>query len=147
MSKFAITLITRGLMIPFINKGKVDKLCKKHINTRRSTRKNSKILRTEIKSLIEQGVIEEVTHSTPLFENYIFAKQKPNGKFRIIFDMKVLNTYIKLPKLKMFKFSMAYRSFHANNFACSIDLSNAFWHIGVHESFKKYLAFRFNNTS
>ena len=81
----------------------------------------------------------------PLFENYIFCIAKPNGKRRVIFDMKTLNTHIRLPKLRMFTFDKGYQEFHRNLYATRIDLSNAFWHIGVNPKFKQYLAFNFDN--
>ena len=146
-SDFAIKLIKRGLTIPFADKLAVNRLCKKNILPRKSTRKNSKILRREIKSLLEQSVIEKAKPNVLLFENYIFAKPKPSGKIRVIFDMKVLNKFIKLPQLHMFTFSKAYRSLHSNFFACSIDLTNAFWHIGVHEAYRRYLAFNFDGVN
>ena len=147
LSNFAVKLIKHGLTIPFRNKLKVNKLCKRNISARKSSRKNSKILRKEIKSHLHQQVIERAKSNIPLFENYIFTKLKPSGKYRVIFDMKILNTYIRLPRLHMFTFSKAYRSLHLCKFACSIDLSDAFWHIGVHEAYRKYLAFRFDNVN
>ena len=107
--------------------------------------KKRKVLRKEIKDLLSQDVIEIAPANTPLFENYIFSMVKPSGKIRVIFDMKQLNTHIKLPKLKMFTFDKSYQSLLKNNFACRIDLSNAFWHIGVNCKFRKYLAFAFDN--
>ena len=47
----------------------------------------------------------------------------------------------------MFKFNYCYSACMSNQFACKIDLSNAFWHIGIHESCKRFLGFRFDNTN
>ena len=40
--------------------------------------------------------------------------------------MKELNTFIKLPSLRMFTFDKAHIAFHRINFACKLDLHNAF---------------------
>ena len=61
--------------------------------------------------------------------------------------MIVLNTFIKLPKLQMFKFSKAHQAFLSNSYTCRIDLSNAFWHIGVNYKYRKFLAFNFDHVS
>ena len=61
--------------------------------------------------------------------------------------MKDLNKFIKLPKLSMFTYPKAYQNLLASKFACTIDLSNAFWHIGIHPDCKRYLAFNFDRTN
>ena len=144
---FAIRLIKHGLTLPFTNKQEVDRLCKRNIQVRKTSRKKRRILRDEIKSLENQRVIERAKINVPLFENYIFCVTKPSGKIRLIFDMKYLNTFIKLPQLQMFTFKKAFQSFLSNNYACKIDLSNAFWHIGINNNYKRYLSFRFDNVS
>ena len=97
--------------------------------------------------MLKQDVIERAPSNVPLFQNYVFCVTKPSGKKRVIFDMKRLNLYIRLPKLKMFTFDKAYQACLSNQFACRIDLSNAFWHIGVNVNFRRYLAFRFDNVT
>ena len=57
----------------------------------------------------------------------------------------VLYAYFKLPALRMLTFDKAHISFHRINFACKLNLHNAFWHIPVHKAFQRYLAFKFNS--
>ena len=141
---FAVKLISRGLTIPFVNKRKVQKLCTTRIKERDMSKAKKGCLLKEIDELLEMGVIEIVPPGRKVYENYIFCIQKPSGKKRVIFDMKKLNVQIKLPKLKMFKFSFAYEDLIKNSWACKIDLSNAYWHIAVNINFRHYLAFKFN---
>ena len=82
-----------------------------------------------------------------MLENHVFCITKPFGKVKVILDMKVLNTYISLPRLRMFKLNYCYPACMSKQYACKIDLSNAFWHIGIHESCKRFLSFRFDNTN
>ena len=109
--------------------------------------KKTRILRKELSELVAHKVIEKAPSNVPLFENHIFCISKPSGKIRVIFDMKFLNTFIRLPKLKMFTFDKGYQSFLLNSFACRIDLSNAFWHIGVNDKYMRFLSFNFENVS
>ena len=146
-SEFANNLIQRGLTIPFTDKLRVKRLCKYKISPRKTSARKRKVLRKELKTLLAQDVIERAPGNVPLFENYIFPLVKPSGKIRIIFYMKYLNTFIKLPKLQTFKFSKAYQAFLKNNSACRIDLSNAYWHIGVNEKFRSFLAFSFDRVT
>ena len=144
-SDFAVSLIKRGLVIPFIDNIKVQKACRVDIKERKTSFHKMSLLSKEIKELLDMDVIERVLKGTKVYENYIFCIKKPSGKLRVIFDMKQLNKDIKLPKLKMFKFSMAYQELLKNNFACKIDLSNAFWHLGIHLNYRRFLAFKFRN--
>ena len=144
-SSFAVKLIKRGLTIPFADKGKVLKACKVDITERNTSIAKKRCLRKEVKNLLDMDVIERVPRGTKVYENYIFGIKKPSGKLRIIFDMKVLNKEIKLPKLKMFRFSFAYQELLINSFACKIDLSDAYWHVGVNLNFKRFLSFKFDN--
>ena len=146
-STFASKLINQGLIISFNNRSKVDSLCKKKIFPRKTSRKNRHIIRQEIKALLEQQVIEKAPPQVALYENYLFCITKPNGKLRLILDMKELNKHIKLPKLSMFRYQHSFQACLASNFACRIDLTNAFWHISVHKSYRRYLAFSFDNIS
>ena len=146
-SDFAVRLIENGLVLPFINKHKVLQLCRKHIFPRTSSRKNKSVIREEIKLLLEHDVIEKAPHNVLLYENHVFCITKPNGKMRMILDMKQLNTHIRLPKLQMFKFRQCFHSCLNSSFACKIDLSNAFWHISVHKGYRRFLSFSFDNVN
>lgn len=146
-SDFAVNLIKRGLTIPFYDKLKIQKACRLNINERPTSTSKQKLLHKEIKDLLKLNVIERVPCGTKVYENYIFTKLKPSGKVRVIFDMKQLNIDIKLPKLNMFKFSQAYQDLIHNSFACKVDLSNAYWHIGVNINYRRFLAFKFNGVT
>ena len=146
-SDFAVRLIENGLVLPFVNKQKVKASCKKHIFPRRCSKKNKVAIREEIKVLLDQEVIEKAPHNVLLYENHVFCITKPNGKLRFILDMKELNTHIRLPKLRMFKFHHCYQSCLVANYACKIDLANAFWHISVHKAYRRFLSFSFDNVN
>ena len=144
-SDFAVKIIKRGLTIPFDDKAKVYKACKVDIEERKTSKVKKNDLLYEIKKLLQMNIIERVPRGTKVFENHVFCVKKPTGKLRVIFDMKILNQYIKLPKLKMFKFSFSYQELLRNSFACKIDLSDAYWHIEVNFNFRRFLAFKFGN--
>ena len=107
-----------------------------------SARKKS-VIRKEVAELLEQDVIERAPNDTLFYENHVFGIVKPNDKLRMILDMKRLNTYMKLPKLNIFKLPLCFASCWSCSHACKIDLSNAFWHIGVHEDSSRFLSFSF----
>ena len=54
----------------------------------------TEILDLEIKSLLDKGAIEETQHSEGQFISNIFLREKKNGKFRTIINLKDLN-YLK----------------------------------------------------
>ena len=93
-ANFAMRLIKQGLTLPFTNIQKVDKLCKRNIKIRKTSRIKRWILRDEVKSLENQRIIKRAKINVPLFENYNFCVTRPSGKIWLIFVMKYLNTLI-----------------------------------------------------
>ena len=121
-SDFAVNLIQQGLKLPFTDKHKVMKACKVNIEERPASKAKKALLRGEVQSLLNQEVIEKVPKGVRVYENHIFVIKKPSGKLRVIFDMKQLNKFIALPKIRMFKFKYSFNSLLNNNFAVKIDL-------------------------
>ena len=146
-SNFASKIIEQGLIVPFRSKIKVNSLCKKKIFPRNTSKKNKLRIRKEVKSLLEQDVIERAPYNIALYENHLFCITKASGKLRVILDMKELNEHIRLPNLKMFRYQYCFQACLVSSYACKIDLSNAFWHISIHKNYRRYFAFSCDNVS
>ena len=146
-SNFAVSLITSGVKLKFKNPSASRGLLKKKINQRFMSVSNKLLLKPEIDTLLDLGILSccEVSNFSRYYENYIFPRVKPNGKVRIIFDMKSLNQKLSFKTFKNMKLSDLYPYFHDNSYACRLDLSNAYYHLGIADSCKKFLAFNFDN--
>ena len=146
-SNFAVSVISSGVKLKFKNPLASRCLLKRKINQRYMSESNKILLRPEIQKLLDLGILKscEVSNFSRYYENYIFPRLKPNGKVRIIFDMKSLNEKLTFKTFKNMKISDLYPYFHDNFYACRLDLSNAYYHLSIAESCKKYLAFKFDN--
>jgi hypothetical protein len=99
-------------------------------------------LRQEVQALLEKQAIEIVKNATlPAFYSHLFVVAKPGGKWRPVIDLSVLNTHISAPYFRMETARALRQSVLPGDFAVSLDLSDAYLHIMMHPSTKRYLRF------
>jgi len=103
---------------------------------------HSQVVQAETLSLLEKGAVEVVKDpSTPGFYSRLFVVPKPNGKWRPVIDLKALNHYVKVPKFKMESLQSIWSALLPGNYAFSLDLQDAYFHIPIHKSHRKFLRF------
>ena len=99
----------------------------------------------EIQHFLENGVIEPVTDLTsPGFYSCVFVRPRSNDspdRWRLIFDISTLNQHLIAPRFKMESPSTVRQFLKLNAFAVKLDLSDAFLHVPLHKSFRKYMRF------
>ena len=66
---------------------------------------------------------------------------KKNGKFRLILDLSLLNHYIEKQAFKMETVKSVRQAMRLNDWAVSIDLTDAYLHVPIHHQSRKYLRF------
>jgi hypothetical protein len=99
-------------------------------------------LREEVKALISKEAIEIVRDpSTPGFYAHVFVVPKPDGRWRPIIDLSLLNTFISAPTFRMETTQNLKRSILPQEFAVSLDLADAYLHVPMHRSTRKFLRF------
>jgi hypothetical protein len=97
-----------------------------------------------VAALIEKGAIEEAPlHPPPLsFISNIFLVQKRNGKMRPVINLKKLNTaYLKTPHFRMVSPQDVCQAIRPGDWAASIDLKEAYFHVPIAMAARKYLRF------
>ena len=141
-SSFACDIIINGVRLPFVNKLKARQALKRVGPLRYYSPRKRRILEEECNRLLSLGVIEEIPKTSFFYSNYIFYKIKPDGTIRLIFDMKCLNTLLKKPSFSMLKSKSLFPYLHLNSWACKLDLQDAYWHIPLHSSAKRFLTFQ-----
>ena len=62
-------------------------------------------------------------------------------KFRLIIDLSLLNRYIKKQAFKMETVKLVRQAMRLNDWAVSIDLTDAYLHVPIHHQSRKYLCF------
>ncbi len=105
-------------------------------------REKEKIMRTVIQTLLQKDAIEVVNNTTtPGHYSILFLRKKTSGEYRPIIDLSELNLLIENHSFKMESSRSIHSVMKINQWACSIDLTDAYYHIPIHHSFKKFLRF------
>ena len=105
------------------------------------------VLRKEVQDLLSKRAIDVVQGSTPGFYSHLFVVPKKNGKLRPIIDLSFLNRFICLERFKMETTRSIREAIRPGDWAVSIDLKDAYLHVPIHPSSRKYLRFRFEGTT
>ena len=73
--------------------------------------------------------------------------QKRNGKFRLILDLSLLNRYIEKQAFKMETVKSVRQAMRLNNWAVSIDLTDAYLHVPIHHQSQEVSSLRTRRSS
>jgi hypothetical protein len=97
-----------------------------------------------VADLIEKGAIEEVPlHPPPLsFISNIFLVQKKNGKMRPVINLNKLNAaHLETPHYRMESPQDMRHAIRHGDWAASIDLKDAYFHVLIAMAAREYLRF------
>ena len=135
-NKWVLSIVRNGFRIPFI---KIPPLSSVPI---RMSQSSSPFLREEIENLLNKRAVERVQNpETPGFYSRIFLVPKKNGKFHLILDLSLLNRYIEKQAFKMETVKSVRQAMRLDDWAVSIDLTDAYLHVPIHRKSRKYLRF------
>ena len=92
--------------------------------------------------LLSKGAVEEViSRSSPGFYGRIFVVPKSSGGWRPVLDLSALNRFLRILPFRMESTASIRDSIHRGDWATSIDLSDACFHILIHPRDRKWLRF------
>ncbi|CEP18222.1 hypothetical protein [Parasitella parasitica] len=102
-----------------------------------------------IQDLLAKSAIEKVSpqqvQQTPGFYSSMFVIPKKNGGVRPVFNLKRLNQYLEAPHFKMETLREVSLMIKPNDYLVSIDLSDAFLHVGLHPESRRFLRLKWRN--
>ena len=101
----------------------------------------SQQLEEEVTSLLSKGAVEEIIPECPGYYSRIFLVPKKNGKLRLIIDLSVLNRFVYTETFKMKTQRKVKDAIQLNDWAFSLDLTDAYLHVPIHPRSRKYLRF------
>ncbi len=78
-------------------------------------------------------------HSSPGYYSHLFLVPKKNGKYRPVIDLSPLNRGIQLEHFKMETQRSARDIILNGTWSVSIDLQDAYLHVPIRPSCRKYL--------
>ena len=99
----------------------------------------------EIHSLLEKKVITPCQHEIGEFISPIFSVPKPNGKIRLILNLKRFNSYIANAHFKMDNLHTVLKLVRKDCWMASIDLKDAYYSVKIDPSSQKFLKFCYKN--
>ena len=100
------------------------------------------VLRTEIQALLSKGAIEPLSPPVcPGFYGRLFCVPKTSGGWRPVLDLSPLNRFLKRIHFRMETAASIRESIREGDWAASIDLSDAYFHLLVHQRDRRYLRF------
>lgn len=101
-------------------------------------------INSEINDLLQKGVIEETCHEHGEFISNIFTREKKDGSFRVILNLKRLNQHISYQKFKMETLQSALTLVSPGCYMGSIDLISAYYSVPIAKDHQKYLKFEWD---
>ena len=116
--------------------------------TRFGSREQNKVVKKEIQELLEKQAIERVPVSQVGSGYYstFFMVPKKDGGFRPILNLKSLNTHLKVPHFKMETFRTIRLALKVGDWAITLDLRDAYFHVPIFPSHRRFLRFVYKNT-
>lgn len=97
----------------------------------------------EIQMLLEKGAIERVRDHPHLCLSPIFVIPKRSGKLRMILNMKRINTFMPTVHFRMETLASILPSIEWTDWAVSLDLRDAYFHVPIHPASRDLLGFAF----
>jgi hypothetical protein len=96
----------------------------------------------EVTKLLEKGVIVESVHEPGEYINTIFIRPKPNGDWRMILNMKKLNSHIEYYKFKMDTIRNVFQLLYQGCYMAKLDIKDAYYSVAIDENHQKFLKFQ-----
>ncbi len=104
----------------------------------------ARVLTAKIESLLNKRAIRVVPEKESrqgFYSRYFVIPKKGSTALRPILDLLVLNKHLRKYSFRMLTHKALCRSIRLNDWFVTIDLSNAYFHIDIYPSHKKFLRF------
>ena len=136
--QWVLSLIEEGYKLEFIQKPPQSGMKETIV-----PRKNLDILNAEVAELLRKDAIEKVPPNERGcgFYSTFFLVPKKNGKMRPVINLRPQNRYLKKEHFKMDTLKKVINLVKPNDWAISLDLSDAYLHIPIFQKHRKYLRF------
>ena len=106
----------------------------------------SEVTAVKVQELLREGALIVVVPSPGQFISHIFPVPKRTpGEFRIIFDLSILNKFIRKISFRMDTYITIIGQICRGDFFISIDLTDAYHAIALHPDFMRFMTFIFQN--
>ena len=111
----------------------------------RLTKEDSSIFDGEVAKLLLKGVIRETTHEVGEYLSRVFLKEKKDGSFRMILNLKKFNDDVVYRKFKMDTFQSILQLVKRDCFMGTLDIRDAYFSVPIAPEHQKFLRFQWGN--
>lgn len=101
------------------------------------------VMDKEVSALLTKGAIE--CASGPGFTSPLFVIPKKTGDLRPVLNLRALNQFLPVQHFKMETIQHVCHLINPKDYLTSMDLSDAFLHVPIHPSSRRYLQFQWRN--
>ena len=102
-------------------------------------------IEVEVSKLLKKAVIEHSVHEENEFISPIFLVPKDGDSYRLILNLKKLNSHMPYVHFKMDTIQNVLSMIRPNIFMASIDIKDAYYSVPIYDSDQKYLKFKFDD--
>lgn len=99
------------------------------------------IVSLEVQKLLDKGAINRAVPRVDQFISNIFLVPKKDGSKRPVINLRQLNDHVSYYHFKQENLVSVCDLIQKNDYLCSIDLTDAYFSIGIHESCRHFLRF------
>ena len=132
---WVLSVVRKGYKIPFVNK---PFLSPTPIFLQQT---ESQALVEEVNKLLLKGAVEKIEPEGLGFYSRIFLVPKKNGKLRLIIDLSRLNMFPDIQSFRIETANKVRQAIQPNDWAFSLDLTDAYLHVPIHRQSRQYLRF------
>ena len=101
-------------------------------------------VRQEIEKLLAKGVIRSVVPSQDQVISNVFVREKKDGSFRMILNLKNLNVCVEKVHFKLENLNDAISLMKPECYFASLDLKDAYYSVKIHPDYTKFFRFYFH---
>ena len=143
--KWTQSVIRNGYRIQFCVHPKLTRVVPQYLRVTPSDPEKIQLLQTELKSMLDKHAIEPVSSCHPKDGYYsrLFLVRKKLGGWRPVIDLSRLNRHVITPHFKMETLDSVRLSLRKHDWAISLDLTDAYFHIPIHRKSRRFLRFFF----
>ena len=102
---------------------------------------SAEALDTAVAQMVQSDAVEVVLGHSPGFYCRLFPVPKSTGGFRPVLDLSALNHFLRRVRFRMETPASFRAALRPGDFVTSIDLCDAYFHILIHPSHRKWLRF------
>lgn len=98
-----------------------------------------------LKEALREGDVQQATSPPRVTSPIFIIPKKTPGQYRLIFDLRYVNSYLAPPRFKMESWTSAVKAVRSGCYFTKTDLKSGYSHVQIRPSDRKYLGFSWRN--